>query len=150
MAGRREKELVARVPEIAEVARWLRRSRRLSGLTYEQLVRTTGFSRGRLNRAANGWHSAWPVVEAFTRACGTDVGTARVLWLKAKAGRPSCPAGAARWPGRRQRAARPSGCRSHGARRPGGGRSRARPPPAAERASRRPVRGRWRGRRPGR
>ncbi|MFI5680035.1 restriction endonuclease [Streptomyces cellulosae] len=77
-------ELVPRVPEMAEVARWLRRSRHLSGLTYEQLVRATGFSRGRLNRAANGWRSSWPVVEAFTRACGTDVGTARVLWLKAK------------------------------------------------------------------
>ncbi|MER7709081.1 restriction endonuclease [Streptomyces werraensis] len=69
---------------MAEVARWLRRSRRLSGLTYEQLVQATGFSRGRLNRAANGWHSAWPVVEAFTRACGTDVVTARALWLGAK------------------------------------------------------------------
>ncbi|QIY53205.1 helix-turn-helix domain-containing protein [Streptomyces sp. RPA4-5] len=60
-------ELVPRVPEMAEVARWLRRSRHLSGLTYEQLGRATGFSRGRLNRAANGWRSSWPVVEAFTR-----------------------------------------------------------------------------------
>ncbi|MFE9859199.1 restriction endonuclease [Streptomyces sp. NPDC005780] len=85
MAGRREKELVARVPEMAEVARWLRQSRRLSGLTYEDLVQATGFSRGRLHRAAHGWRSAWPVVEAFTRACGTDVAEARDLWLKAKA-----------------------------------------------------------------
>ncbi|GGS95848.1 hypothetical protein GCM10010270_79800 [Streptomyces violaceus] len=72
------------MPEMAEVARWLRQSRHLSGLTYEQLVRATGLSKGRLSRAANGWRSSWSVVEAFTRACGTDVGTARVLWLKAK------------------------------------------------------------------
>ncbi|MFE0116785.1 restriction endonuclease [[Kitasatospora] papulosa] len=85
MAGRREKELVARVPEMAEVARWLRQSRRLAGLTYEDLVRATGFSRGRLNRAAHGWRSTWPVVEAFTRACGTNVAEARQLWLNAKA-----------------------------------------------------------------
>ncbi|MGI5372653.1 restriction endonuclease [Streptomyces iakyrus] len=70
---------------MAEVARWLRQSRRLSGLTYEDLVRATGFSRGSLNRAAQGWRSTWPVVEAFTRACGTDVAEARQLWLRAKA-----------------------------------------------------------------
>ncbi|MGY3206356.1 helix-turn-helix domain-containing protein [Streptomyces sp. TE5632] len=84
MAGRREKELVARVPEMAEVARWLRQSRHLSGLTYEQLVQATKFSRGSLHRAASGWRSPWPVVKAFTQACGTDVDTARALWLKAK------------------------------------------------------------------
>lgn len=72
------------MPEMAEVARWLRQSRHQSGLTYEQLVRATGFSKGRLNRAANGWRSSWPVVKAFTRACGTDVDTARMLWLRAK------------------------------------------------------------------
>ncbi|MFF2438846.1 restriction endonuclease [Streptomyces sp. NPDC058107] len=85
MAGRREKELVARVPEMAEVARWLRQSRRLSGLTYEQLGELTGCSRGSLNRAANGWRSPWPVVKAFTLACGTSVDEARQLWLRAKA-----------------------------------------------------------------
>ncbi|MFF1934393.1 restriction endonuclease [Streptomyces sp. NPDC058228] len=70
---------------MAEVAHWLRQSRHLSGLTYEQLVRATGFSRGSLHRAASGWRSPWPVVKAFTHACGTDVGTARKSWLKAKA-----------------------------------------------------------------
>ncbi|MER5661545.1 restriction endonuclease [Streptomyces mirabilis] len=69
---------------MAEVAHWLRQSRHLSGLTYEQLVHATGFSRGSLHRAASGWRSPWPVVEAFTQACGTDAGTARALWLKAK------------------------------------------------------------------
>ncbi|MFJ8637468.1 hypothetical protein [Streptomyces sp. NPDC093568] len=69
---------------MAEVAHWLRQSRHLSGLTYQQLEQATGWSRGSLHRAASGWPSRWLVVEAFTLACGTDVGTARTLWLKAK------------------------------------------------------------------
>lgn len=85
MAGRRERELVARVPEMAGVAHWLRQSRHLAGLTYEQLAQSTRFSRGTLHRAASGWHAPWPVVQAFTHACGTDVDTARKLWLRAKA-----------------------------------------------------------------
>ncbi|WP_405577112.1 restriction endonuclease [Streptomyces sp. NBC_01190] len=85
MTGRREQQLVVRVPEMVEVARWLRRSRRLSRLTYRQLAQATGRSRGSLQRAASGSRSSWPVVEAFARACGADVGEARHLWLQAKA-----------------------------------------------------------------
>ncbi|NUK20181.1 XRE family transcriptional regulator [Streptomyces lunaelactis] len=93
--GRQEKELSARVPAMAEVARWLRRSRRLSGRTYAQLARATGFSTSRLHRAANGCPVPWPVVEAFARACGADVEEAKTVWLQAQVARPSgsSPAG---------------------------------------------------------
>lgn len=72
-----------RVAEMGEVARWLRRARRLAGLTYTELAQSSGESRSRLHRAASGYRMPLVVVEAFARACGASVDEARALWQQA-------------------------------------------------------------------
>jgi ribosomal protein L40E/lambda repressor-like predicted transcriptional regulator len=88
--GRHERELSARAVEMTEVARQLRLVRRLAGLTYDQLAQATGLSTTKLYRAANGWRTPWPVVEAFVRGCGADPGIVHEQWRNAM----SVPAGA--------------------------------------------------------
>ncbi|MFJ6427003.1 helix-turn-helix domain-containing protein [Streptomyces hydrogenans] len=70
---------------MTEVARQLRLVRDRAGLTYAQLSCETGLNQTSLYRAANGWRTAWPVVEAFVRGCGADPALVREHWQAATA-----------------------------------------------------------------
>nr|WP_223243258.1 helix-turn-helix transcriptional regulator [Streptomyces sp. CBMA123] len=80
--------------EIGALARWLRKLREGSGLTYSQMAHKTielalPVSLATLSRADEGRTvPTWPVTEAYTRACGGSVRTAERLWLRADANRP--------------------------------------------------------------
>ncbi|MFI9162824.1 helix-turn-helix domain-containing protein [Kitasatospora aureofaciens] len=82
----RAKHALAEQKEIRALAEWLTALRERSGLSYSQ-VAVRNFYRYSIStfyRADKGITvPAWPVVEAYTKACGGSVREAKQLWRKA-------------------------------------------------------------------
>ncbi|MBT2393936.1 XRE family transcriptional regulator [Streptomyces sp. ISL-1] len=82
--GRRENAVAAGTRQLEALALWLRAQRQRKGISYATMAKTIDyrFTASVLSRAANG-HTvpSWRLVEAYTRACDAEAGTAEALRL---------------------------------------------------------------------
>ncbi|MGW1878740.1 helix-turn-helix domain-containing protein [Streptomyces sp. NPDC001975] len=85
--ARPEKPIDYTVPEVGDLAGYLRGLREAAGLTYAQLADRAWFSESSLKRAACGGSAVprWDVVYAYAGACGSAEGEARMWHDRAKA-----------------------------------------------------------------
>jgi DNA-binding XRE family transcriptional regulator len=93
VAGRPERPIDPSSP-LAPFAAGLRALRKRSGLTYQEMVPSAGWSKTTLSKAANGQDMpSWEVTWSYVRVCGGPVNEWRARWRQARAAKAAGRAG---------------------------------------------------------